>query len=80
LTNTGTGPLAVTSIAVSGANAGDFAQTNTCGTSVAAGAHCSISVTFKPIAAGSRSAAVTVSDNAAGSPQSIKLSGTGTAK
>src|SRR5438876_470796 len=48
LTNTGNASLAISSIAVSGANAGDFAETNTCGSSVAAGAACTISVTFTP--------------------------------
>jgi hypothetical protein len=37
-------------------------------------------VTFKPTAAGSRGAAVTITDNAAGSPHSITLSGTGVAR
>jgi len=80
LTNSGTGPLTIASIAIGGADKGDFAQTNTCGASLAAAAHCSISVTFKPTAAGSRSAAVNITDNAAGSPQSVALSGTGKAK
>jgi hypothetical protein len=62
-------------MAIGGADPQDFAETNTCGTSVAAGAHCSISVTFKPTAAGSRSATVAITDNAAGSPQSIILDG-----
>src|SRR6266700_1364920 len=44
LTNTGNGPLNISSISASG----DFAQTNTCGTSVAAGAQCTVSVTFTP--------------------------------
>src|ERR1035437_6681850 len=75
LTNSGNADLSVTSIAVSGTNASDFAQTNNCGSSVAAGADCTISVTFKPAAAGTRNAAVTVSDNAAGGPQTVALSG-----
>jgi hypothetical protein len=37
-------------------------------------------VTFKPTAAGRRSAAVTITDNAAGSPQAITLTGTGVAQ
>jgi phosphatidylethanolamine-binding protein (PEBP) family uncharacterized protein len=77
LTNSGNAVLNVSRIAVSGTNASDFAQTNNCGTSVAAGANCTISVTFKPSAGGSRSAALAVTDNAAGSPQSVSLSGTG---
>jgi hypothetical protein len=79
MTNSGTGPLTVTGISIAGVNAADFTETNTCGTSVAAGAQCSISVTFKPTAAGARSAAISIADNAAGSPQSITLTGTGAA-
>jgi hypothetical protein len=79
LTNTGTATLTISSIAITGANAGDFSQTNTCGASVNAGANCSISVKFTPTATGSRAASVTITDNAAGSPQSVSLSGTGIA-
>jgi len=79
LTNSGNAALSLTSIAVSGANSSDFAETNNCGSSVAAGANCTISVTFKPTAAGTRTAAVTLADNATGSPQSVSLSGTGAA-
>jgi hypothetical protein len=79
LTNTGTASLTVTSIAVTGSNVGDFAQTNTCGSSVAAGANCTLTVTFTPSAAGSRAASLSISDNATGSPQVVSLSGTGTA-
>jgi hypothetical protein len=77
LTNTGNATLNITSIAVGGANAGDFAQTNTCGTSVAAAGTCTISVTFSPTAAGARAASVLLTDNANGSPQSILLAGVG---
>jgi len=77
LSNSGNAALNVTSIAVSGANASDFAETNNCGSSVEAGANCTFSVTFKPTAAGTRTAAVTFTDNAPGSPQSVSLSGTG---
>src|SRR5207249_1982468 len=79
LTNVGTTTLTITGIAITGTNAGDFAQTHTCGTSLAAGASCSISVAFKPTASGTRTAAVSVSDSAAGSPQTVALSGTGVA-
>ena len=79
LTNTGNATLSITSVTISGAQAGDFAQTNTCGGSVAAGANCSFSVSFTPGATGSRTAALTLSDNAPDSPQSVPLSGTGTA-
>jgi hypothetical protein len=75
LTNSGTTPLTITSIAASG----DFAQTNNCGSSLVASASCAIQVTFTPTAAGSRTAALSVTDNASGSPQSVGLSGTGVA-
>src|SRR5437764_13905026 len=48
-----------------------------CGSSVAAGASCTISVTFTPQAAGVRSASVTITDNAAGSPHTAALNGSG---
>jgi len=79
LTNTGNAALTITSFAITGANASDFVQTNTCGSSVAAGANCTISVTFTPSASGSRAASLTVTDNAAGSPQTVSLSGTAVA-
>jgi beta-lactam-binding protein with PASTA domain len=80
LSNSGTATLTVTNIAISGTNASDFAATNNCAGSVAAGSNCSISVTFTPGAAGSRSGVLTVTDNAgntAGSTQMVVLTGTG---
>lgn len=77
LTNGGSAALSISSIVLTGTNPGDFAQTNNCGSSVAAGTHCTISVTFKPTATGARTASVTLTDNAAGSPQTVSLSGTG---
>jgi hypothetical protein len=76
LTNTGNMALSI-AITVTGVNATDFAQTNTCGTSVAIGANCSFKVTFNPAATGTRSAVISISDNAADSPQSISLTGVG---
>ena len=77
LTNTGNAALSVSNISISGANAGDFAQTNNCGSSVAAGSNCAVGVTFAPTAAGSRVATLSVADSAAGSPQVVALSGSG---
>jgi hypothetical protein len=79
LSNTGTAALSITSLALTGTNASDFAQTNACGSSVAAGSNCTISVTFTPVASGSRTASLSIADNASGSPQTVSLSGTGTA-
>lgn len=74
LTNVGNGSLSITSIIA----AGNFAQTNNCGTTVAAGASCTISVTFTPTTVNTRTGSVTVTDNAPGSPQVVSLTGTGT--
>jgi hypothetical protein len=78
LTNIGKAALAISSITITGANAGEFAQTNNCGTSLAAGASCKINVTFRPANAASKSATVSITDNADGSPHTVSLSGTGT--
>ena len=78
LSNTGNSSLSISSITITGINASDFVQTNTCGSSVAVGASCTISVTFTPSAPGSRTASVSVTDNANGSPQAVTLAGTGT--
>jgi hypothetical protein len=77
VTNTGNVALPITSIAVTGANVGAFGETNNCGVSLAAAATCSVSITFTPTVSGARSAAITITDTAAGSPQVITLQGTG---
>ena len=78
LSNSGNAALSINSITITGTNSGDFAQTNNCGTSVAAGTTCAISVTFAPTGNGARTATLAVSDNATGSPQTASLAGTGT--
>src|SRR5439155_14993623 len=78
LTNVGTTTLTISGIAITGANAGDFAQTHTCGSSLAAGASCAISVTFKPTASGTRTAVLSVSDNRAEEQKKERLRGVGT--
>ena len=80
LTNTGSTSLSITGIAVTGANASDFGQTNTCGTSVAAGANCAISATFTPTGAGPRKSSIVVgSSGTSGNPPPIILTGVGSA-
>ncbi|MGD0922710.1 MAG: choice-of-anchor D domain-containing protein [Terriglobia bacterium] len=74
LTNTGNVVLNLTSIAVGG----DFAQTNNCGASVAAAGSCTIDVTFHPTTTWLRTATLRITDDAANSPQTVALSGTGT--
>lgn len=77
LTNVGSNPLSISRISVGGANLSDFSETNNCGSSVAAGATCTLTLTFHPTATGARSAVVSISDNGGGSPQTISVSGTG---
>ncbi len=79
LSNPGTAALTISGITIGGANPTDFAETNTCGGSLAAGTSCTISVTFTPASAAGFAATVSVADNATGSPQTATLSGTGTA-
>jgi len=71
------GSLTINNITVTGSNAADFTQTNNCGTSFAANATCSVTVTFKPKAKGSRSATLKFSDNAQSSTQTVSLAGKG---
>ena len=76
LQNNQTIPLSIAAISTTG----DFAQTSNCPLSpntLGAQASCSISVTFTPTAAGSRTGVLTVKDNATNSPQTASLSGTG---
>ncbi|HEV2177664.1 MAG TPA: SBBP repeat-containing protein [Terriglobia bacterium] len=83
LTNGGDAALTVSGISTSG----PYMETNTCGSSVAAGANCSISVTFAPTVSGVQAGTLTVMDNAGGVPcqsntaltcHTAALSGTGT--
>jgi ASPM-SPD-2-Hydin domain-containing protein len=69
--------LPIGSVTFTGANPGDFGQTNNCGGSVAAKSSCTISVTFTPSAAGTRTATLNVNDSANNSPQTATLTGTG---
>src|SRR5271157_504588 len=70
--------LTFTSIAITGANPGDFTQSaTTCGATLAAQATCTISIQFVPQATGPRAATLTISDDAGNSPQTVALTGTG---
>jgi uncharacterized protein (TIGR03118 family) len=77
VTNSGTASLTFGASAISVSN--DFAQTNTCnGATVALSATCAINVTFNPAATTNnpRTGTLSIADNAAGSPQTVALSGT----
>jgi hypothetical protein len=69
--------LHVSGVALSGANPGDFSETNTCiGAAVPEPGNCSISVSFSPKAQGKRTASITITDDAGNSSQSIAVTGT----
>ena len=76
LSNTGSAELRIVGIAV----ALPFTQTSTCGSSLAAGATCTIIMTFAPTTEGDFTSNVSITDNAKGSPQTVALSGTGVAQ
>jgi phosphatidylserine/phosphatidylglycerophosphate/cardiolipin synthase-like enzyme len=79
VTNTGTATATLASSVLSG-NTADFNQTaTTCTSSLAVGASCTITIVFTPLSAATFSLIVTVTDNATNSPQSLTLTGTGTA-
>lgn len=73
LHNSGGGSLAVSAITTTG----DYSQTNTCGSSLASGSSCTITVTFTPTKAGLRKGILSIKDNAATKPQIVVLNGTG---
>jgi len=76
LTNTGTTDLSISSISV--ASPFRLSTLTTCGASVAPGASCAITVTFKPLTIGLFTGAVTIVDSASSKPQVIELIGSGT--
>jgi sugar lactone lactonase YvrE len=77
LSNTSQIALPVTSIKLTGANAGLFSQTNNCGSSIPAGSGCSIGVTFLPTSTGAKTATLQVSLGGGAGVQSVSLSGNG---
>ena len=74
LTNAGSVPVTVTSIAVFPS---DYAETNNCGASLAAGGGCSIQVNFTPTASGDRPGTLTVHANTQSGVLTATLDGTG---
>lgn len=74
----GSSPLTISSVVISGTNASDFKESDNCtGTAVAAGSSCTISVTFAATILGSETATLTLTSNAAQSPQTVALNGSG---
>jgi hypothetical protein len=69
--------LTINTIQITGSDKDEFCQVNTCGSSLATGQSCTITVTFKPMEAGSDLGVLSISDNGPGSPQQVSLSGAG---
>lgn len=76
--NSGNATLHISSVTLAGNNAGDFTMTNGCSGPYAPNAGCTITLTFTPLAAGQRSAIISIADDAPNSPQSIQVGGTAT--
>jgi hypothetical protein len=80
IANSGTAALHISSVQITGTNAGDFGMNNGCtATAYAAGATCTVALTFTPLATGARTATLTIKDDAPNSPQTVQLTGTGAA-
>ena len=69
LNNTGNGPITISGISVSG----PFTMTHDCGTSLAVGSSCSVSLKFNPTTLGSFSGTLTVLTDASGGSRTIAL-------
>ncbi len=79
LMNSGTSYLSILGISISGANAADFLESNTCGVIVPSGASCTLSITFKPSTVAAESASLSISGNQSGSPTVVSVTGSGVA-
>lgn len=79
LTNSGAGQLTLGAISITGANANFFSDSTTCGTSLAVGASCSITVGFSPLVPGTYSATLNVPSDDASSAQAYPLRATAAA-
>lgn len=79
ISNGGTGSVLITNVTITGANAADFTLVGTTcvNASLTSVGTCTATVRFNPLAVGSRTANLTVTDNAAGSQHLVVLRGTG---
>ena len=75
LANHGKTSLSISSMKVTG----PFTMKTTCGSSLAAGATCSLSAEFKPKLAGTQTGLITINDSASSKPQFVELTGSATA-
>jgi hypothetical protein len=87
INNTGTSSMVINTLALGGANPGQFhimnsGSPNHCfaGSTLGASSFCIVTVVFKPTFAGTKSGLIVFTDTAAGSPHAIPLSGRGMAE
>lgn len=73
LTNSGTAVLHITNITASA----NFSETNDCGSTLATGQNCTITVTFSPQSTGTLAGTLSIDDDATGSPHTAALRGNG---
>lgn len=79
ISNTGQAPLAISAVSVLGAHSADFVVGNACVTTIAPGASCTATLSFRPLASGARSATLRITSNAPTGPRDVGLAGTGVA-
>ncbi len=78
VSNSGTASLTISSVTLTGVNPGDYTLvSNTCVTTLSPNATCTATVRFNPLAVGTRTARISLTDNAAGSPHRVLLTGVG---
>ncbi len=78
VTNHGSAALNISSIKINLNASGNYSQTNDCGSQLAAGASCTINVTFAPVITGAIDAQLAITDDGGASPQIVPLTGKGT--
>jgi hypothetical protein len=77
LGNNGKASMTISSIAITGTNAADFTETNTCPATLKTATGCVVTVTFKASVLGPETAYVTITDSTPGSPHNMYLLGVG---
>ena len=75
LSNVGTVGITINGLTYSNPEFSNNTATSTCGTSLAAGANCTINVVFTPNATGAQSGTLSISTSDPGSPTVVKLEG-----
>lgn len=78
VTNESSIAITLTSRGVGGADSNDFGESDNCGSRLAAGAWCTLTVTFTPHKTGTRSGTAYVDVGQGAGPPFVPLSGTGT--